>query len=379
VLYSPSVSLRLLLPVVLTLSSGCALITTRGDARRMSALIDAAKLAGMELPDPLAISPAVTESVLQHVGRQGTELERVKRLHRWLRDQSGLGFRYDALHTRGAQDAWEARSGDCLSYAHLFAALARFLQVPMNYVRYREAQTYEERDGQFLVVSHVATIYNDYRVTILVELTGDSPSSRVSDYEVLGDDEAAALHYSNLAMEQLAKGDNEGPEKLLRLLLKRTPGLPEIQNNLGAVLLRAGKPQEALVVLKPALKKFPDFVPLYVNGALAARGSGDGPLSEELAEKARSSWTDPFLPFVRGTWLLDRGKPAEAVQLLERAVSLKPKSAMFHAWLSKALLELKRVEDAKREYYEAVRLAPTNPMVRDLAPTFAEPGPTSTQ
>lgn len=262
--------------LVALLATGCATNRTRGDGRRLDALIEAGKDRALSLPDPLTLDPAIAERVLQQVSREGTELERIRRLHRWLRDNSGLGFRYDALHTRTANDAWAARTGDCLSYAHLFNALARFLLVPVNYVRYREAQTYEERDGQFLVVSHVASLNNDYRVTVLVDLTGDAPTSRVSDYELLGDDEAAALHYSNLAMEQLAAGDTATPERLLR---ERTPRLPEIHNNLGAVLLRQGRAQEAHVILQRAVARFPDFVPRYVNAALAARGAGQDALS----------------------------------------------------------------------------------------------------
>lgn len=357
--------------LLLLLLAGCASIRSRSDGRRLEELIATAKGHDLDLADPLILSPAVQERVLQQVSREGTELDRIRRLHRWLRDQSGLGFRYDALRTRTASDAYDARSGDCLSYAHLFNALARFLLIPVNYVRYREAQTYEERNGQFLVVSHVASLYNDYRVTVLVDLTGDAPSSRVSDYELLGDDEAAALHYSNLAMEQLAKGDTATPERLLRLLVQRTPKLPEIHNNLGAVLLRQGRSQEALTVLQAAIAKFPDFVPLYVNAALAARGSGHDGLSDELAEKARSSWTDPFLPFVRGTWLLDRGHPEEALKLLRRAVSLKPESAMFRAWLCKALIQTRNLEEARRELEETKRLNPLHPMLEVLAPLLA--------
>ena len=354
--------------LLLALGPGCATLTTRSDARRLDALIEAAKTQNLQLPDPLILEPSIRERVLQQVSREGTELERIKRLHRWLRDASGLGFRYDALHTRTANDAWAARSGDCLSYAHLFNALARSLQIPVNYVRYREAQTYEERNGQFLVVSHVASLFNDYRVTVLVDLTGGAPSARVSDYELLGDDEAAALHYSNLAMEQLAAGDTATPARLLRLLVERTPKLPEIHNNLGAVLLRQGRAQEALAVLEPAIARFPDFVPLYVNAALAARGAGQDALSDQYAEKARSSWTDPFLPFVRGTWLLDRGHPDEALKLFRRAVSLKPDSAMFRAWLTKALIATNNLEEAAREYEETRKLNPQHPMLEQLAP-----------
>jgi len=93
--------------------------------------------------------------------------------------------------------------------------------------------------------------------------------------------------------------DRAGPLAVLTYLVEKTPGLPEVHNNLAAVLMRDGKSREAMAVLQPALRRFPDFVPLYVNGSLAAQRLGDEALSLELAEKARAS--DPFMPFMKST------------------------------------------------------------------------------
>jgi tetratricopeptide (TPR) repeat protein len=352
--------------------SGCATFGFRLDDLRMHSMLVDARGEGFTLADPLEIDSAMRETVEVQIGHHGTELERLHRLNRWLRGEYGLGFKYDANATRTAKEAFYARRGDCLSYAHLFTALARQIGVSMGYVRYREAQSYDERNGQFTVVSHVASVFSNYRMTVLVELNGVPESYRMSDYETLGDDEAAALHASNLAMEAFERGERDVPEKVLRFLSARTPNLPEVHNNLAAVLLRRGRAHEALAVVKGAIGRFPDFVPLYVNGALAARREGEDAQSEEWAEKARAA--DPFMPFVKGTWLFEKGKYAAAEQLIGRARSMRPQSVVFTAWLARVEWMAGKRDEARAMFAEARRLAPTAPVLDEVTKRVPELG-----
>lgn len=351
--------------LVLILCSGCATFGLRLDGARLHGMMAEADAAGLQLDDPLEMDDEMREAARIQVGFQGTENERLKRLNAWLRGkEAGLGFTYDATATRTAKEAFHARGGDCLSYAHLFNAMARMIGVSIGYVRYREAQSYDERNGQFTVVSHVASVFTNFRATVLVELNGVPTNYRVSDYETMGDDEAAALHASNQAMDAFSKGDRSGPERTLRFLKERTPNLPEIHNNLAAVLLRRGKAKEAMEVLDVALRKFPDYVPLYVNGSLAARRTGDDVRSEALAELARNS--DPFMPFVKGTWLYEKGKYAAAEQLIAHAKAMRPESVTFTAWLARVKLMGGKREEAQAMFAEAQKLSPTHPILSEL-------------
>jgi tetratricopeptide (TPR) repeat protein len=364
------------LAVVLVLA-GCAPLRL-GPGASVVSVRAAASAEGLRLSDPLELTDEMRERVEVAIGRQGTERQRMEKLNRWLREPTGLGFTYDATSTLSAREAWQKRSGDCLSFAHLFNALARHSGVPVKYVRYREAQGFEERTGQFTVVTHVASLYADYKVNILVELTGRPPSWRSSDYEVISDGEALALHGSNLAMEELAQGRVAQARRWLEALAKEAPFLPEVANNLAVVLMRQGQNADALALLERTIQHAPQFVPLYVNAAIAARQSGQPAVAERYAEAARSSWTDPFLPFVRGTWLYEQGKFAAAVKLFERANSLKPRSVLFLAWLARARLGAGDVAGGRAAFAEAVAANPLHPVLEEfhrLHPALADASP----
>lgn len=369
----------LLFAAVLALC-GCAQFKLALPGAGVASLRAAARAEGLSLEDPLELTDQMRQRAQLAVGRQGSERERLEKLNRFLREQSGAGFSYDAHSTVSAREAWRRRSGDCLSFAHLFNALARHLGVPTKYVRYREAEGFEERSGQFTVVTHVASLYADDQVNILVELSGRPASWRSSDYEPITDGEALALHASNLAMELLSAGDPARAHRWLEVLVHQAPDLPEVQNNHAVALMRLGRHAEALEVLQRAIGRFAQFQPLYVNAALATRSLGLTGLAERYAEAARTSWSDPFLPFVRGTWLYEQGKFGAAVKLFERAAGLKPRSVLFLAWLARARLQAGDRAGARAAFAQAVEVNPLHPVLEEfhsLHPALADARPGS--
>lgn len=347
------------------------LVPPKTEAQRIEELLaDVAEL-GLTLGDPLALPPEVLERAASAMGPRGTVSERMKRLANWLVDADGLHFRYDAMQTLTASAAYQARTGDCLSYAHLFNALARSMQVPMEYVRFRTPHSYEERAGQFIVVTHVASLFDRDRETILVDLSGEQHSAYRSDYQRLTDREALVLHLSNLSMAALGRGEITRAERLSRRLLAEAPHLVDLHNNLGAVLLRRHRFAETLELLQAALRRFPSNVQLYVNASLAARGLGDPALAAELAAKADAPWTDPFVPFVRGAQMIDEGRLEEGVALLRSVVERTPESATFQLYLARGLLLLGKRKEAVDAFTRASKLDHRHPL---LAPVSAQLG-----
>src|SRR5262245_4544286 len=112
---------------IAVVASGCATFGMRVDGARLSSLVEEGRSRGLKIEDPLEIDDAIREAAVVQVGKQGTELDRLRRLNAWLRGAHGLGFTYDGAATRTAREAFQARSGDCLSYAHLFTAMARHI------------------------------------------------------------------------------------------------------------------------------------------------------------------------------------------------------------------------------------------------------------
>lgn len=349
--------------------AGCAapLRPASSPAQRAVALASEVHAAGLALTE-LRWLPAETRArAITEVGRHGTPRERLQRLARWLSAEHGLGFTYAERVTLTASEAWRTRRGDCLSYAHLVAALAPELGVEVGYVQYRAPREVVADGGKLTVITHVANLHEEDRESVLVELANQAFSVRMSDYRRLAEDEVLALHVSNLAMLELEGGEPGLAERLLSAALAVAPQLAELHVNLGAARLRARRPAEALRGLEDALRRFPHEVGLYVNAAQAAAALGQFERARALTAKAEAPWTDPFLAFVRATELLERGDAAGALTLLERVAMLQPGSATTQLHLARALAALGRRSEARAALTRAHRLDPKHPGVAPLA------------
>lgn len=349
--------------------AGCAASArqVQSPAERARALTAEVRALGLALAAPRWLPEAPRRRVVAAVGRHGTARERLQRLARWLSAEDGLGFAYAERVTLSASEAWRARRGDCLSYAHLVAALAPELGVEVGYVQYRAPREVVGDGGKLTVITHVANLHEQDRESVLVELANEAFSVRMSDYRRLAEDEVLALHVSNLAMTRLDAGELLLAERMLSAALGVAPQLAELHVNLGAARLRARRPAEALRGLEGALRRFPHEVGLYVNAAQAAAALGQVERARALTAKAEAPWTDPFLAFVRATELLEQGDAAAAAALLERVAALQPGSVTTQLYLARTLAALGRRSEARAALTRAHRLDPKHPGVAPLA------------
>jgi Flp pilus assembly protein TadD len=359
---SPSMrSVRLVVTACVCVS--CAGVQYRADTLRVRTLSASATAQGLSMPELLALSYDTKEKVRFLVQSGATPLERMRALNRFLREKQGRDFQYNASLTLDAQSSWDAGQGDCLSYAHLFNALGRSVDLPLRYVRYRTAVSVEERDGHLLVTSHIASLFSDSQIALVVELSGRAPSFWGADFRVIEDDEAWALHYTNEAVQLLGQGQSELAEKKLRFLMTNVPRVSEVAVNLTALLLRSHRFDEAYTLSHEALKTHQDSVPLHLNAAAAAHALGKTDEAQRLLATAKATAVDPFVFLAEGIALFERQKYREAQERFDAAARRSPKVVVFAAWRARAQLKQGRHLDAWGTLDQMLNLDATHPLV----------------
>jgi tetratricopeptide (TPR) repeat protein len=104
-----------------------------------------------------------------------------------------------------------------------------------------------------------------------------------------------------------------------------------MQYNLGYVLGRQGKRDEAITHFSEALRISPNFYNALIN---------------------------------MGITLADQGKVAEAIRYYDQALRVEPESAKAHTQMALALVRQERLRDAMPHFYKALELAPDDDDVR---------------
>lgn len=338
-----------------------------------ASLLQAARSRGLRVEDPLTIEPSALKDAADAVGRFGDPFERLRRLVNYLNDTRTLGFQYAPNLSLTASQAFRVRKGDCIAYTNLFIAISRYLGLPTYYVHVSEVLSHYEHRGLFFTSSHVAVGYGTGPSAVVIDFTKSTSDWKLAIYRAVDDATAAALYYNNLAVDAMMSGRLDDAEKMLRFLIEQKPEVEETYNNLGVLLNRRARYQEALSVLQRGMKAFPAYKPLYTNGLVAARGAKRSDLEKNFEQRGHEiEDRNPYFLFARGMSLFHQGDLIAAAEELERAAGLKPDSAAIFAWLARVWLTAGRVEEGREAADEVRKLAPGSPLLRELEAEFPD-------
>jgi Tfp pilus assembly protein PilF/mono/diheme cytochrome c family protein len=165
--------------------------------------------------------------------------------------------------------------------------------------------------------------------------------------------------HANLGAVLEARG--RPPEALVhyRAALRARPHSAAVLNNLGALLQSAGEMEEALQRYREAVRAQPDYVNARYNlgNALAARGAFEEALPH-FREVVRLRASDLAAQGNLGAALLATGRADEAIATLRRVVAADPASLNAQFNLGRALAARGHLAEAAAHFEQAVRIAP---------------------
>ncbi|MEM6484769.1 MAG: transglutaminase domain-containing protein [Pseudomonadota bacterium] len=179
---------------------------------------------------------------------------RLMSLHRSIKSPGNLGMQYDPFADGDAATTFQRGTANCLSYAHMFVALAREAGLNARY-QWMEVRPEWQRIGERVAVRLHVNV--NVKTRDGTEFTVDiDPLSRseVAETRLLTDKEALGLYFNNLAMLALADGHPVRAWQQLILGLEASPETSHLWVNLGAIYRHAGQYREAEESYFTALK-----------------------------------------------------------------------------------------------------------------------------
>lgn len=282
---------------------------------------------------------------------------------------SGLRLDYEAAYTRTAAEAFEARSGNCLSLVILAAALARELQVPVVFQSVYGETAWSRDDTLAFRSSHVNLVLG--RPDVGIRSPGREADRNTIDFLPSGGlvrqatvqiDSATvvAMYHNNRAAELLAAGDVNSAYWWARAAIKAAPTFIHAYNTLGVIYDRHGDQDQAERSYRFALRREPENTAALGN--LARQLERQGRVAEAGNLWRRLERIEPYPPYYfldLGMAALDRGDVAGALELLHRERRRMPYDHEVHFGLALASLRLNEEEDARDHLAKAARYSPT--------------------
>jgi hypothetical protein len=305
-----------------------------------------------------ALSPSMRRYLAEELAPRARQRGARAALLAMLQDPRQLRLTYSTDFTRNAAEAFDARSGNCLSLVILTAAFARELQLPVRYQSVYGEQTWSRADGYAYLTSHVNLALTRETTQLRGASASDStvvidflPPDQVAGYRSRYVDEATvvAMYLNNRAVEALAAGHTDDAYWWARAAMLRQPRFLSAYNTLGVVYRRHGDLAAAERVLGYALEREPGNTQLLSNLALVAADLGKAADVERLRTRlAAIESAAPFAYFDRGIEAMRQGRYAEARSDFQREIDRAAYAHEFHFWLALANAALGDASLARR-------------------------------
>ncbi|MCK5220323.1 MAG: hypothetical protein KAR14_01980, partial [Candidatus Aminicenantes bacterium] len=180
------------------------------------------------------------------------EKRRLDKIVELIFDRSVVGFDYSGLKTFTAEETFDKRSGNCLSYTTMFIALARYAGLR---AKFQEVSDYSDwnRQGDLIVCSsHINSVVEIGTRIYEVDFQYRS-EKKFWNRKVIDDDRAEAHYFNNIGSEALLIGDYSLAEEFLRRSIDLDSSFSFVWTNLGVLLRKMDKTKEAEEHFKKAV------------------------------------------------------------------------------------------------------------------------------
>jgi tetratricopeptide (TPR) repeat protein len=155
-------------------------------------------------------------------------------------------------------------------------------------------------------------------------------------------------------------------EQLLKSALGFDPTRAEIWSELGTIQLSQNEAQKALESYQQAANRKPDLPGIYFRIGRTYRTLGDTANAQLAYMEAIRHNPNDAESHNNLAGILQEQHPAEAIELLERAVALAPGNALFHANLAAMHFTAGSAKRGRAELEIAEQLDPSNPRVQQV-------------
>ncbi len=369
---------RLVLAAAVGFTAGCSTIDSpREELAQLRPLLSNDQLfpgsgPGLELeqaPDFLQLPTDYRDELDRLVARTDSDAERYRQLRRWVY-RKFQNFDFDVTETYSLSELNASRKVNCLSFAALFVAAARYVDVPADFQLVFAPPYWDRENNSWINNQHInvtgyigspaGTDLRDIRssrVTSYVSLPpGQSPVMAVNDdppgfryvadvnpaivsvrlkRQVIDEQHVLSLFYSNKSIEMLLDGDLGAAYRYTRAALLAMPYSAIAWNNLGVLYNRVDQPDLAAQAFEQAIAL--DELAMSAKSNLARLYREQGKLEQSLAleeEVAAFRNQNPYYHAALAEESLERGDPVTARQRLEQAIARKHNEFYFYHQLA---------------------------------------------
>lgn len=307
---------------------------------------------------PFELSDEMIQWAREAVPKAVPKDQKVDRLLAALVSLEGLNLEYKADYTGTAQEVFEHRKANCLSFTHLFVAMARALEMEAYFLVVDEVQSFAREGDLVIRAGHITAAAGPSHEPKILEFS-ELPGADYRRVSKISDRRAVALFYSNRGAEKLRAEEINDAIWWLERAAAIDPQVADTWVNLGVARRWQGEMELSEASYRRALEIDADTVAAYHNLAALYRHQGEEDAVRQLLALAdRRGNRNPFTYLELGDLSKQQGDLPSAERFYRRALNLDSELASTHAALGQVALSNGNTRGARRWLKHARRLDP---------------------
>lgn len=300
---------------------------------------------------------------LGHVDNQDVRQQLVTALY----TKGELRLEYFSDSTKTAAEAFESRSGNCLSLVMLTAAFAKQLHLPYRYQLAVGAADWNEIDDFFMSINHVNIVLEE--VPSEFELSTWTSTPLIVDFlvpdiaaklDTIDIDERTVLsmYMNNRSVETMVRGNVDDAYWWAVKSIQTSPGYGNAYSTLAVIYRTRHRPDLAEKVLDQLAKFDPDNVSMLTDKILVLRDLGKNAEADRVAVRLEEiDRNRPWRTYFEGQSEYRAGHYDRARRLFEREIVDDGDRHEFEYGLALACAKLNDVPAAMQHLQRAIDLA----------------------
>ena len=323
----------------------------------------------IDASEVFALSPAMKRYLEVDIASQLRSMGAQRGLVDALYSKAKLSLDYETDITRTAAQAFDARSGNCLSLVVMTAALAKHLSLPIQYQALIGNESWSRNGGLNFVNGHVNITVARRLVdriggveydTLLRLNFGALPAGRGMQIQAVSEPTIVAMFMNNRAAEALARGETGNAYAYAREAVIQDPAYAGAYNTLAVIYQRHGLAEAAERAYRHAIGQDDEHRAAMHN--LSRLLDAQGRTSEAApwrAKLAKLEAEPPFHHFDLGVAAVQAGEYKAAQAHLLREMRRDPDYHEFHFWLAVALYGMGDIAQAREHLDTAMKNSTT--------------------
>ena len=298
----------------------------------------------------ISLSEEIRNFLDEHINPTWRPVNKLTALRNLFATHGEYNIHYDSRTTRSAIDTFISLEGNCLSFAALFVASARYVGLDSNFQIVDVDPMWETQGMTIIRYEHVVAFGElspgeTYVVDLMPFFVIDGKETRR-----ISDDQAFAHYLNNLGAEQLLAGNDTKARSLLAHSLVIDKNFSDAWNNMGIAMNRAGNHDlaeycftKSISLNRKNLSALRNLSRLYTQ-SYDSQGSRSFIKEVELYQKK-----DAYFLFNLAKLNLSNGDSEEAKLLIRVAISLKKNEPRFYKQMAE-IYQREHQPDMQKKY-----------------------------